>query len=471
MNMYPELERICFYCSNSTLPRDDYYFYSSDELNAQLMAKLEEPGLKTAIAPNTKNTDTILMGSKLNYFSSETTRNYVEFQISRNSIQNILYTDRSDRAVLLVDSYGNLMTDSSLLSRYQKVQDLFPEMDAMKYDAIENLKGTNGKRYLCKKTGIGNDLTLIMLVDEASVFYAARIMPLRMISVYIVILGLLALFAFVQSRYLNQRLSRILLHIDDIGKGQFDRRLESDWEDELGQIEREVDHMSGRIQSLIRENYEKQLIIKSTELNLLQEQINPHFLYNALAVISSLSLRENGKATVQSIRNLANFYRISLNKGRKVITVKEEMELLSNYMKIQMLRFSDYVEIEYELEAGIEDYYMIKLLLQPLVENAIHHAREEELFLTIQVKAYGKADRICFDVDDNGTGIPEDKLKKLQMELQCQAEGFGLKNVDKRIKLAYGQEYGISIFSRSGQGTRIHIEIPKVSENREGKEH
>lgn len=160
-------------------------------------------------------------------------------------------------------------------------------------------------------------------------------------------------------------------------------------------MEQHLTNWSDQIQKLIRENYEKKIKIQTSELNLMQEQINPHFLYNALAVISALAMREGGKQTMHAVKNLSNFYRISLNKGKQVLSIQEEIELLQSYLKIQQMRFGDGVQVEYDIERETLPLRTIKLLLQPLVENAIHHARKEEGHFTFRSGSEEKK-RMCF---------------------------------------------------------------------------
>lgn len=466
MAMYPQLEGIHFYSNNATLPDDRYYFHLTGEMAPELRKRVEASTAPVVIARNTDSENSFLCVSKLNSLGLGLNRTFLEFQISDALLKDQLKLERSDNMFVLTDTEGNLLMDSDGKRRYETIQEFLPDWDSMEEGMVHTLKGANGRKYICMRSELENDIVLLMMVDRASILSSVRKIPLAMTNIFVLILVILGLYAYAQSSSIHNRLKKILFGINELGEGRFDNKIEPLGNDEFGVIATEVNRMGSQIDQLIQDNYQKQLIIKSTELNLLQEQINPHFLYNALAVISSLSIREHGKETVQSIRYLADFYRISLNKGRKIITVKEEIDLLNNYMRIQLLRFSDYVEIAYELQPGVEKYYTIKLLLQPLVENAIHHAREEEMFLSIVVKAYEHGDRVIFDVVDNGMGIEPEKLKRLQEQLLRQEEGFGLKNVDKRIKLAYGQEYGVSIYSTAGVGTRIHLEIPK-KENRE----
>ena len=183
-------------------------------------------------------------------------------------------------------------------------------------------------------------------------------------------------------------------------------------------------------------------------------------MYNALSVISSMSMRENGKRTVECLRYLADFYRISLNKGREVISVEEELDLLKNYMKIQKIRFGEDVSIHYEADENALQCRTIKLVLQPLVENAIHHGRREEETLQIDVRILRQNSRIVYEVSDDGLGIEPEKLVRLRTELKQSQEGFGLKNVDIRVKLHYGEGYGVKVESILDKGTWVRVEIP-----------
>ncbi len=463
MAMYPDLKAVRFYCSNPTLPADECHFFQKEELDADLIGRLEQTVSGMLLCRDPEDSGSFVLVSKMNYYTSGTESNYLVFRINGELIENILAVD-AEREALLLDSTGKVLLTEHPSVQCDRISDYLPSYDSLTAGNLKSIQAEDGKNYICLASDAGLNLQLLILRDQETVLQNVRSLPLRLINLVIALLAVNSLLALFIGKHQNRRLKKIQNGIHAIGSGRFDEKIEDLGEDELGQIASQVDHLGTRLDQLIRENYRKQLTIKSSELNLLQEQINPHFLYNALAVISSLALQENGKRTVQSIRYLADFYRISLNKGRKVIHVREEIDLLVNYMKIQLLRFSDLVEIDYQVEPEVEEYYTIKLLLQPLVENAIHHAREEEAFLSIHVLAYEKGDRICFDVADNGMGIPPEELEKLQQELQRQEEGFGLKNVDKRIKLAYGQEYGVTVFSVRGEGTRIHLEIPKVKE-------
>ena len=466
---YPDVEGIHFYSNNSSLPEDDYYFYSYTTLNRQLRQNIDSYQGQVVALAGDKDQETagcLRFFSKMNYYSSSSFQNYMEIVLNLDSIEDLFYQANDYTNLYLIDCNGRIIDSSNGRS---SMKEIYPDWEQMEEDQVIILKDANEIKMIGMKKSMDMGMTLLMLEERKPVILSALEYPLKVIGFMMLFTLFLTLISLRQSRKMNQSLGEILSVLESAGQGDFSQTVEGHSEDEFGRIGHAVNDMNHRIDSLIKENYQKQITITNTELNLLQEQINPHFLYNALGVISSLGIREGSKATVQSIRYLADFYRISLNKGRKVIHISEEIDLLRNYMRIQMLRFSDYVEIHYEVDAGIGDYYTIKLLLQPLVENAIHHAREEEMFLSILVKGYQTGDRICLEVQDNGRGIRPDRLKLLQDQLARQEEGFGLKNVDKRIKLAYGSDYGITLYSQYGEGdqphgTTIHLEIPVCTE-------
>lgn len=459
--IHSDIRAIRFYTNNNTLPSDGYYFYGIDDLDTNIIKRLDENKENVLFFDkHQKDEDNYALISEMNYYIFGEKKAYVELELSGSLLNNLFYSQTEGRESYLVNSKGEMVYASDEKLYKKKMSYLVPDWEEVKDSTIQSFSKADGQRIICLRKQLDEDMYLFMLDDQNKMIRDA----LRTPSILALVGLLLTIFFFSIITYYGRRWDRriktIIAGMNRIGSGDFSYKFNPKTKEEFGQIETAINTMSIQIDELIQENYQKQLLMKSTELNLLQEQIKPHFLYNALGLISSLSIQEGARRSYQSIKYLADFYRISLNKGRKIISVSEEFALLKDYMKIQMLRFPDHVEIEYDIQEEIKDLYMIKLLLQPLVENAIHHAREEDIFLTINVKAYNKSDRVCFDVIDNGMGIEKEKLKLLQEALLRQEEGFGLKNVDRRIKLNYGPEYGVTIYSVQGEGTRIHLEIP-----------
>ena len=462
--MYPSISWIRFYSTNDTLPGDGYYFHSLDELESTIYGDLYENQRSIVISMFSENDDSeIVLASRMNYYASDVYETYIVLGISADLVSDQFYYDTEARNSYLLNRDGEILLSSQEIdiNEDNDFETIVPGWRDLSSDAIYEGLGERG-HLIGIKVELTGGLCLFLTIDDGLIYLKARSVPLRMLAIFAIFSLCLLIPVLIYSRRMHRQLRGILEATERIGAGDFEWEIPVTTKDEFGQIEEAVNRMNHQIEGLIRDNYQKALEVQISDLNLLQEQINPHFLYNALAVINSMALREGARQTILCIKYLADFYRISLNKGRQIVTVGEEVDLLKNYMKIQLIRFEDIISIDYDISPVVENMYTIKLLLQPLVENSIHHARDEEVFLHITVRSYRERDRVCFDVIDDGMGMDPETLDKLRQKLLRQEDGFGLKNVDKRIKLNYGSEYGASIFSEQGKGTRIHLEIPVV---------
>lgn len=313
---------------------------------------------------------------------------------------------------------------------------------------------------MCAGQKAENGMMLVKMIRPASIFHNIQKTLNRMLLMLgmVAILVILAIYYYVGNYTGKVHMVRYMAK--QMGAGKFEYKLPDLGHDEIGEIAIIFNQLNEEIQQLIYENYEKQLKIKDSYLNLMQEQINPHFLYNALSVISSMAMRNRDQRTVESIQYLASFYRISLNKGKQNLTVEDELDLLKNYMKIQTIRFGKRIEITYDCQDSVRNCRTIKLILQPLVENAIHHGMKEEETLHISVRVYRGQKGLMMEVEDDGLGVEEEKLRRIRSEIRNSREGFGLINVGIRIKLQYGENYGIQIASKEQQGTKVTVCIP-----------
>jgi two-component system sensor histidine kinase YesM len=219
--------------------------------------------------------------------------------------------------------------------------------------------------------------------------------------------------------------------------------------------------MLWRIRQLMEQIVSEQEKKRLHELNALQAQINPHFLYNTLDSIIWMEERGRSAQAVIMVSALARLFRISISRGRNIILVHEELEHVRNYLIIQQMRFKDKFIYTIECEEELRNLHTIKLIVQPIVENAINHAMDElaDTRLDIKVRAYSEGEFLCFEVSDDGIGIPFDKRKTLLTEA-VGASGIGLKNVHERIVLTYGQPYGLSVESEEDEGTIVTIRLP-----------
>lgn len=239
--------------------------------------------------------------------------------------------------------------------------------------------------------------------------------------------------------------------------------------DEITELGLSFNIMIGRIRELLAAKIKEQEHLKKAELRALQAQINPHFLYNTLDTIIWLAEANKTAQVIEIVRALSSFFRIALSKGHDWITIHQEIEHVRSYLTIQKMRYRDILDYRIEVDEDILDGVILKLTLQPLVENALYHGiKNKRNGGTITVRAK-RTDQnvILLEVQDDGVGFTSYKLAQIQQEINSDSEeitlkesGFGLENVNKRIKLFYGKEYGLSIDSHYLEGTRVTVAIP-----------
>jgi two-component system, sensor histidine kinase YesM len=234
------------------------------------------------------------------------------------------------------------------------------------------------------------------------------------------------------------------------------------YEDEIGVLYRNFKTMIQRIDELIHENYAKQLLIRETEFKALQSQINPHFLYNTLESINWLAIINKQKQISSMVEALGNLMRNSINFKEDIITVEEELEIVNSYLTIQNYRFDDRLEFQMNIPSNFMKCRIPKLILQPLLENSFKHAVETSVYTSvIKLQAFQEEDKLFIRVEDNGPGIDPLILQKVKEgKVKPKGTGIGLNNIDDRIKLFTGEQYGLRIENLMGKGTAITVVLP-----------
>jgi two-component system sensor histidine kinase YesM len=232
--------------------------------------------------------------------------------------------------------------------------------------------------------------------------------------------------------------------------------------DEVGQLQRTFRIMIQQINELIHENFTKQLTIKETQFQALQAQINPHFLYNTLESINWLA-KVNGQGQISKmVESLGYLFRSSISMKEALISIEDDIQIAEHYLTIQKFRFDDRLRFQLDIPGIYRQGRIPKLTLQPLLENAIHYGLEpmvEPCLITI--KAFEEQGRLVLAVEDQGPGMEPSRLEQVRRgEHQPKGKGIGLKNIEERIKLAFGDAYGIHIDSEPGKGTRVYVYLP-----------
>ena len=240
--------------------------------------------------------------------------------------------------------------------------------------------------------------------------------------------------------------------------------------DEITELGQNFNVMIQRIRELLNAKVKEQEILQKAELKALQAQINPHFLYNTLDTIVWMAESKKTNQVIEIVRALSSFFRISLSKGKDWISIREEIEHVRSYLVIQKMRYRDILNYKIEVDKDLLDGTILKLTLQPLVENAIYHGiKNKKNGGTIVVRAQRVGDNLVrLEVQDDGVGFTPHKLAQIRAkiaedefgEITMKEEGFGLENVNKRIKLYFGKDYGLYVQSKYQEGTQVVAKIP-----------
>lgn len=255
-------------------------------------------------------------------------------------------------------------------------------------------------------------------------------------------------------RMLNNKMKRV-------GNGDLEVEIMSTSRDEIGDLTNAFGMMVRKINGLVDEVYKGELRQKDAELRALQAQINPHFLYNTLSIMKWKAIEIDATELSGIISNMSTFFRTSLNRGRRLISVKEELDNTRAYVDIQLIMHDNCFSVQYDVDPEAVAFVTAHLVLQPIVENAILHGidslPEGEGRLRISVRAAGD-DRLVFQVEDNGCGMSEEQVEALW---DRDSKGYGLRNVQDRIRMLFGSDFGLSVASYPNRGTTVSFVIPK----------
>lgn len=229
-------------------------------------------------------------------------------------------------------------------------------------------------------------------------------------------------------------------------------------------------HMVVQVQNLMEQVREEEVSLRKTELNALQAQINPHFLYNTLDSIAWMCEEGRTQEAINMVNSLARLFRISISRGHELITIEKECQHAESYLQIQKYRYKNKFTYQFDVEPECCKYLCNKITLQPIIENAIYHGLDmtDEGKILIGVKTLGED--ILMYVEDNGVGMEKERCEEILHKEASDRAGIGIKNVNDRIKIYFGDKYGLTILSELDAGTRVEIRMPKVlEENYEGK--
>ncbi|NOU71889.1 HAMP domain-containing protein [Paenibacillus sp. LMG 31458] len=267
--------------------------------------------------------------------------------------------------------------------------------------------------------------------------------------------------SFFISRHLSRPIKMLQSNMKQVEKGDFSIRSEFRSKNEIGQLSHTFNIMVGRIRDLMNQIIQNEESKRKSEMKLLEAQINPHFLYNTLDSIIWMAERKKHDEVVLMTSSLAKLFRSIINKNNETVPVRVEIEHITNYLLIQTMRYKDKLDFQIDVDPSILEVHIPKIILQPIVENAIYHGIKNKLESGL-VKITGKADgdTIVFVVADDGVGMEQEKLDQILKLKEGIIRGIGVSNVNERIKL-FGNEFGLTFESEKWEGTKVTIVLPK----------
>lgn len=236
--------------------------------------------------------------------------------------------------------------------------------------------------------------------------------------------------------------------------------------DELGAS---FSHLATRVKNLIKKTADDEKELRKTELKALQSQINPHFLYNTLDSILWMSEQHKNEDVIEMVSSLAKLFRISISKGHELISIKNEVEHVESYLKIQSYRYKNKFKYNIHVDDNVMELMCNKITLQPFLENSIIHGMSPTDILNIDINIYKDNEYLYMDIIDDGVGMSEETLSKLLSDEMSNTRGIGVKNVDNRIKINFGDKYGVNIVSEEDYGTTVHILLPIITQDEVSK--
>lgn len=324
-------------------------------------------------------------------------------------------------------------------------------------NGVHKINGTN--IFVMNQTINATGWQICFYCPYSEIAKGDRNMAFTMILLTLLSILFLVLFIFLIGKSLSARIRHLNESMHQVESGNLNIVVDTIHADEIGELTLHFGKMLAAMRDHIQTEYQNKIVMREAELRSLQSQINPHFLYNTLSMINWKAIDIDAYEISEITRNLSNFYRSVLNKGKSESTVKEELINAECYLDIQSRLHDNSFEVTIAIDQELMDKYMLGIILQPLLENAIEHGIDQrrEPGGKIKIEGFTDGQTICFAISDNGPGLSESML---QENLSKESNGYGLKNVNDRLRIAYGECYGLSLDAAFTEGTRIIVTMP-----------
>lgn len=398
----------------------------------------------------------------------------VAADIKEDTITQKIKHSLSNGVICIIDQEGNVLFRSNTGNDLHYPIEI---SDSLVTNILESTGATIGKsmvvpdsRYLVvSRTLMNSNWRIAGIIDRGFLTQNSKDIT-HIVMLLLLIIAFSSLYvAMLISQSVYKPVKILYKMMEDVENGDFSVRYTYPSSDEFGRLGKNFNQMLARTQTLISQIYEEQKKLKNSELKALQAQIQPHFLYNSLDSVMWLLRMDKNRDAEKMLSELSTLFKISLSKGNEIITIKEELRHISSYLFITNMIYSRKFEYAIECDPVLYSYRTLKLLLQPLAENAIAHAVPlpgQKVF--IQVRIYEEPDSLVLSVQDISRGIDSETLHSLKKQLTASPQpdrrdsGYGLYNVNERIHILFGSSYGLTITSEPEFGTEVCLRIPKL---------
>jgi two-component system sensor histidine kinase YesM len=453
---------------------------------SQTVYSLQDNDFKVSKIANTNGTKWGELGNKPQYtFDSRhpkqtfsLTRSIIKFEnrkiiggisldINWNVFDSVIKMLKSEQgsSVFILNSQGGIIYNPNLNKKTSvDFQAVIKKINKSKSN-VSYYKMNSG--YIFFQKALNNKVAIVKVIPKTIINNGSTKTLLYGIIISVLSILLTVILSIVVSLRTTKPIIQLAQAMDDVEGNNFNIKIDTYRKDEIGVLEKRFISMVYRINELIDKEYKSEIEMKEAQFKALQAQINPHFLYNTLQLVGGMAVSYKAKEIYSVISALSDMFRYITGKQGDMVLIDREIEHIKNYLYIQNMRFEGKVETDIFIEEGTEGYRIPMLTIQPLVENAFIHGFEQKMGLwKISIEVQKVFDDIEITITDNGIGITEEKLEELREQINSISNplntkgSIGVKNVASRIKLYFGNDYGIDISSVGGNGTQLVVRIP-----------
>ena len=387
-------------------------------------------------------------------------------QVDIEKLKKVLESAKSVEGALLylVDEKGTVLVHPNNRANME-----LPNVK--NYKAMSLVKLEDGEFYYTRRI-MDNDWKIVSLIPKAEIKKQSSIVTTIYIAATVIMIAIVFTISFVFSKYYSGKIFALKKRVNDITEGNLsviNEEVDSSTKDEMDELYNNFEFMVSEVKRLMKEQYRLGKDVTRAEMRALQAQINPHFLYNTLDLINWGALDYGAESVAKIARDLGQFYRLSLNHGSAVISIAEELLHVECFIRIENVHYEGAIHLETEVDEDIKNFACLNILLQPFVENAIVHGIAEHPDIkevNIKITANKLEDDIEFHIIDDGLGVDKDEITRLLNERPVGGyRGFGINNVNFRLKLCYGEDYGIHYDNIKPHGTDVTIRIKALTIN------